>query len=47
MGGKGKGKKGGGKGGEKKAPEGSMSAAETAQMIKDIHNNPIEEYPLK
>ena len=46
MGGKKKGK-GKGKGGDKKAPEGSMTAAETAQMIQDIHNNPIEEYPLK
>ena len=45
MGGK---KKGKGKGkGEKKVPEGSMSGAEVAEMIRNIHNNPIEEYPLE
>lgn len=44
MGGK---KKGGGKKKEGKTAEGTMTAEETAQMINDIHNNPIEEYPLK
>ena len=47
MGGKGKKGKGKGKGDSKKAPEGSMGAAETAKMIADIHNNPIEDYPLE
>ena len=45
MGGK---KKGKAKGkGEKKATEGSMTAEETVKMIQEIHNNPIEDYPLE
>ena len=45
MGGKKKGK-GKGKGGDKKVTEGTMTGEEVAKMIHDIHNNPIEEYPL-
>ena len=47
MGGKKKGKgKGKGKG-EKKVPEGSMTGEDVAEMIRNIYNNPIEEYPLE
>lgn len=43
------GKKKGGKKKEGKAKggEGTMTAEETAAMIDDIHNKPIEEYPIE
>lgn len=43
------GKKKGGKKKEGKAKggEGTMTAEETAAMIDNIHNNPIEEYPIE